>query len=526
MSTYTQVQRNGLFELSDEAKQELASSSYYNDDLAPSSVAERTWTTYTITMLWVGMSICIPSLSLASGLITMGVSPWLSVLNVALGNLIILVPIQLNSTVGTKYGIPFPLFARMTFGMKGAHLPSLLRAFTAMGWCSVQSWVGGGAFAAIIGCFAPKFLDAEWTINLPSWGGMQTVSEGTFIGFILFMLLIAWVAYNGLENIKWVQNIGGPILLAVMIGLLIWAYTYAHGAAGVGFWEVMAQPNDQALIAESGGFGYVYLTGLMGNIAFWATVALNIPDFSRYAKSNGSQFWGQMLGMPIPMAFCAFVGAYFAQATKLADGVASFDPTTVFYHLDNKIAIFISAVGVVMATITTCCAANVVAPANGLSNINPKKISYRLGVLITCLMAFFVLQAWWIYGSGSAYFTWMNAYGTILAPVAAILVADFWIVKKQRLDIKDMFLKDGRYSYSNGFNWAAIISWFVAFIVPLIAYFIPQEQQVGFWTFLAEWNYIWSFAIGFIVYVLLMKTSMAGKSYVTEEEYAQITKFE
>ena len=411
----------------------------------------------------------------------------------------------------------------MTFGMKGAHLPSLLRAFTAMGWCSVQSWVGGGAFAAIIGCFAPKFLDAEWTINLPSWGGMQTVSEGTFIGCILVMFLIAWVAYNGLENIKWVQNIGGPILLAVMIGLLIWAYTYAHGASGMGFWEVMAQPNDDALIAESGGFACVYLTGLMGNIAFWATVALNIPDFSRYAKSNGSQFWGQMLGMPIPMAFCAFVGAYFAQATKIVDGVASFDPTTVFYHIDNKIAIFIAAFGVIMATITTCCAANVVAPANGLSNINPRKISYKVGVLITCLMAFFVLQAWWIYGSGSAYFTWMNAYGTILAPVAAILVADFWIVKKQRLDIKDMFLKDGRYSYSNGFNWAAIISWFVAFIVPLIAYF---GVSGGFWTFLAEWNYIWSFVIGFIVYIILMKTSMAGKSYVSEEEYAQITKFE
>lgn len=523
MSTYTQVQRNGLFELSDEAKQELASSSYYNDDLAPSSVAERTWTTYTITMLWVGMSICIPSLSLASGLITMGVSPWLSVLNVALGNLIILVPIQLNSTVGTKYGIPFPLFARMTFGMKGAHLPSLLRAFTAMGWCSVQSWVGGGAFAAIIGCFAPKFLDAEWTINLPSWGGMQTVSEGTFIGFILFMLLIAWVAYNGLENIKWVQNIGGPILLAVMIGLLIWAYTYAHGAAGVGFWEVMAQPNDQALIAESGGFGYVYLTGLMGNIAFWATVALNIPDFSRYAKSNGSQFWGQMIGMPVPMAFCAFVGAYFAQATKLVDGTASFDPTTVFYYLDNKVVIFISAIGVVMATITTCCAANVVAPANGLSNVYPRKISYRGGVIITCLMAFFILQAWWIYGSGSAYFTWMNAYGTILSPVAAILVADYWIVKKQRIDIKALFVGDGRYAYSNGINWAAVISWFVAFILPLMLYFGVDN---AFFTAINSINYIWSFVVGFVVYMLLMKTGLAGRSHVTEEEYAAMTKIE
>ncbi len=523
MSTITQIEKNGLFELSQEAREELSTSKYFNDDLAPSSVAERTWTTYTITMLWVGMSICIPSLALASGLITMGVSPWLSVFNVALGNLIVLIPIQLNSTIGTKYGIPFPLFARLTFGMKGAHLPALLRAFTAMGWCSVQSWVGGGAFAAIIGCFAPKFLDANWTIGLPSWGGIQTASAGTFVGFILFMALTAWVAYNGLENIKWVQNIGGPILIAVMIGLLLWSYSYAHGASGIGFWEVMKQPNDMTLINEKGGWAFVYLTGLMGNIAFWATIALNIPDFSRYAKSNGSQFWGQMLGMPIPMAFCAFVGAYFAQSTKIADGVASFDPTTVFYHLDNKIAIFISAVGVVMATITTCCAANVVAPANGLSNINPKKISYRLGVLITCLMAFFVLQAWWIYGSGSAYFTWMNAYGTILAPVAAILVADFWIVKKQRLDIRDMFVKDGRYSYSNGFNWAAIIAWFVAFIVPLIAYF---GVSGGFWTFLAEWNYIWSFVIGFIVYVLLMKTSLAGKSYVTEEEYAQITKFE
>lgn len=522
MSTITQIEKAGLFELSQAAREELATSKFFNDDLAPTSVSERTWTTYTITMLWVGMSICIPALALASGLIGMGVSPWLSVLNVALGNIMVLVPIQLNSTIGTKYGVPFPLFARLTFGMKGAHLPALLRAFTAMGWCSVQSWVGGGAFAAIIGCFAPKFLDQSWTINLPSWGGMQTTSAGTFIGFILFMALIAWVAYNGLENIKWVQNIGGPILLVVMIGLLVWSYSYAHGATGVGFWEVMKQPNDMALVNEYGGMAYVYLTGLMGNIAFWATIALNIPDFSRYAKSNGSQFWGQMLGMPIPMAFCGFVGAYFAQATKLVDGVASFDPTTVFYYMDSKIAIFIAAVGVIMATITTCCAANVVAPANGLSNINPRKISYKMGVLITCLMAFFILQAWWIYGSGSAYFTWMNAYGTILSPVAAILVADYWIVKKQRIDIKSLFVEDGRYQYSNGINWAAVISWFVAFILPLLMYF---GVSGAFWTFINSINYIWSFAVGFIVYILLMKTSLAGRSYVTEEEYSEMTEF-
>ena len=520
MSTYTQVEKNGLFELTDAARAELVSSKYYNEDLAPTSVSQRTWTTYNITMLWVGMAICIPSLSLASGLIGMGVSPWLSVLNVALGNLIILIPIQLNSQIGTKYGIPFPLFARLTFGTRGAQLPAILRAITACGWTSVQAWVGGGAVAAIIGCFAKSFADATWTIGLPSWGGIQTVAAGQFIGYIIFIAFIGWIAYNGMEQIKWIQNIGGPVLIIVMIALLIWAASVAKDA-GYGFWEVMAQKSDDALIAQSGGFAVVYLVALMGNIAFWATMALNIPDFSRYAKSQKDQFRGQLYGMPLPMAFCAFIGAYFAQATKLAYGEAMFDPTGVFYHIENKIIVFIAALGVVAATVTTCVAANVVAPANGFSNISPRRISYKKGVVITILIAFFILQAWWIYGSGSAYFTWMNAYGTILAPIAAIFIADYFVCKQRRADIASLFKgEDGRYWYSNGINWAAIIAWVVAFIFPLLTYF---GLQGSFWTFINSINYVWSFVIGFVVYVIMMKTSMAGNSFVTEEEHEAFT---
>ena len=520
MSTYTQVEKNGLFELTDAARAELVSSKYYNEDLAPTSVSQRTWTTYNITMLWVGMAICIPSLSLASGLIGMGVSPWLSVLNVALGNLIILIPIQLNSQIGTKYGIPFPLFARLTFGTRGAQLPAILRAITACGWTSVQAWVGGGAVAAIIGCFAKSFADATWTIGLPSWGGIQTVAAGQFIGYIIFIAFIGWIAYNGMEQIKWIQNIGGPVLIIVMIALLIWAAAVAKDA-GYGFWEVMAQKSDDALIAQSGGFAVVYLVALMGNIAFWATMALNIPDFSRYAKSQKDQFRGQLYGMPLPMAFCAFIGAYFAQATKLAYGEAMFDPTGVFYHIENKIIVFIAALGVVAATVTTCVAANVVAPANGFSNISPRRISYKKGVVITILIAFFILQAWWIYGSGSAYFTWMNAYGTILAPIAAIFIADYFVCKQRRADIASLFKgEDGRYWYSNGINWAAIIAWVVAFIFPLLTYF---GLQGSFWTFINSINYVWSFVIGFVVYVIMMKTSMAGNSFVTEEEHEAFT---
>lgn len=480
-------------------------------------------------MLWVGMSICIPSLSLASGLIGMGVSPWLSIINVALGNIIVLIPIQLNSQVGTKYGIPFPLFARLTFGGRGAQIPALLRAITACGWTSVQAWVGGGAVAAIIGCVIPKFAHEDWTMSLPSWGGMETVVAGQFIGYIIFILFIGWVAYKGMDRIKWIQNIGGPLLIAVMIALLIWAAMYA-GEAGYSFSDVLNSPNNDALIEKGGGFALVYLGGLMGNIAFWATMALNIPDFSRYARSQKDQFRGQLYGMPIPMAFCAFVGAFFARATELVDGQAMFDPTAVFYRIDNKLIVFIAALAVVAATVTTCVAANVVAPANGISNINPKRISYKKGVVITILIAFFILQAWWIYGSGGAYFTWMNAYGTILSPIAAIFIADYFVCKKKKVEIAALFKgEEGRYWYGNGFNSAAIVAWIVAFIIPLISYFQPANVTNGFWTlitYINSINYIWSFIVGFIVYVLLMKTSMAKDSSISDEEFETIEKVE
>jgi len=516
---YTQIEKNGLFELTESARTELVSSKYYNEDLAPTSVSQRTWTTYNISMLWVGMAICIPSLSLASGLIGMGVSPWLAVLNVALGNIIILVPIQLNSQIGTKDGIPFPLFARLTFGTHGAQIPAILRAITACGWTSVQAWVGGGAVGAVIGCFASKFASSQWVMSVPSWGGMTDVPVGQFVGYVIFIVFIGWIAYNGMERIKWIQNIGGPLLIAVMIALLVWSYSIVPD--GMGFFEVMSQPNDMTLINQNGGFLVVFLVGLMGNIAFWATMALNIPDFSRYARSQAAQFKGQLYGMPVPMALCAFIGAYFAEATKIAYGTAMFDPTGVFYHLGNKIIILISALGVIAATVTTCVAANVVAPANGFSNISPKKISYKKGVIITIVIAFFILQAWWIYGSGGAYFTWMNAYGTILAPIAAIFIADYFITKQKRIDIMDLFKgADGRYWYSGGFNAAALIAWVVAFIFPLLTYF---GLEGSFWTFINSISYIWSFVIGFAVYVLLMRTPLAGNSFVSEAEHDSFT---
>lgn len=501
MSQYTQKETGGLYELTDAARAQLADSKYYNEDLAPTSVSQRTWTTYHIASLWIGMSICIPSFTMASSLVALGLSPWLAVFNVALGNLIILIPIQLNSHAGTKYGIPFPVFARLTFGSVGAHIPSLSRALTACGWCAIQSWIGGGAFVTMVAVFAPSFRD------LPA---------APFIGFGLFLILVYWITVNGSDAIKLLEALGAPILVILTLGLLIWAYLLCTGE-GFTVADTIQAATDVDLVNSNGGFMYVFLGGLTANIAFWATMALNIPDFSRYAKSQKAQFRGQLYGMPLMMAICAFIGAYFAQSTKLVFGEAMFDPTGVLALLDSKVLAFIMAIFVVLATLTTNIAANVVAPANGFSNVSPKRISYKTGVLLTCILAI-LYRPWWIFGGAGAYiFGWLNTYGGVLAPVAAIFIADYYIVKKRNIDVMALFQgKEGRYWYTNGWNIKAVVAWVAGFILPTLG-----NLGVSALSWVAANGYFVGFAIGFVVYILLMRGP--SPSFVTDEEHEAMT---
>lgn len=530
MSKITQVEKDGLYELTPNAIESLKGLKHYNDDLAPTKISERNWSAYSICNLWIGLSVSIPALALASSLVALGVSPLLSIINVILGNLIVLIPIQLNSQIGTKYGIPYPIFARMTFGTKGAQLSTISRSIIGCGWTSVQSWVGGGAIAALIGIIIPMFSDQSVAIALP---GNDHVVVGQLIGFIVFVVVCGVVAYKGMDKIKWVQNLGGPLLVVVILGLFIWSAS-AIMNSGHSLADVLTAPNDDALIAANGGFAFVYLAGLTANIAYWATMALNIPDFSRFAKSQKSQFMGQLAGMPIPMSVCAIVGAYFAQATKYVVGEASFDPTTLFYYAENKIFVIVCAIGVIVATLTTCVAANVVAPSNGWSNIAPKKISFKKGVIITIFIAIFVTEPWWIYGSGAAYvFTWLNNYGTIIAPVAAILCADYFVCKKKRVEVAELYKgEEGRYHYSNGWNKCAIIAWFASFILPLLGntvlgYKSGSGLAPNFIQMIAANGYLFSFIVAFVVYVALMNSSFGGsqkdKGYITPEEEAEFS---
>lgn len=492
----TQREVNGLYELTDSAREGLKDNLYYNDDLAPTKLKERTWGTYHIAALWVGMSVCIPTYMMASGVMAAGLSWWQAILNIALANLIVLIPMQLNSHAGTKYGVPYPVFARLAFGVKGSHIAAITRAIVGAGWFGIQTWIGGGALNAVI------------SVLSPTWGAW---AGGIWISFFIFWALNVWIAYNGAEAIKFMESWGAPILGLLSIGLMVWAYN-SITSLGHSVSDIFNMPATY----EPGSFWKIFLASLTANIAFWSTLALNIPDFSRFAKSQRDQFRGQLLGLPTTMAAFAFVGVFVTGATGLIYGEFLWDPVAVVAKIDSPIAAFLGAIGIAVATLTTNIAANVVAPANGISNLNPRKISYKMGALITGA-AGVIIMPWKLLSTASGYiFGWLGTYGLFLGPLAGMYIADYYIYRKKLIDLDDLFKgKQSRYWYGNGINEKAIYTWVIAGILPLLGKLIPRLSPF------ADNGWIIGFLIALFVYPILMKKDTS--SLVTEEENEEIT---
>ncbi|MDR0874731.1 MAG: cytosine permease [Clostridiales Family XIII bacterium] len=513
MAEYTQSQRGGIYELTESAKAQLVDSKYFNADLAPTTFAERTWNTYHISMLWVGMAICIPSFMMASGAVAYGLPVWAAVLNVILGNAIILVPIQLNSNAGTRYGIPFPVFSRMTFGMRGAQIPTISRAITACGWNMVQSVTGGGALLFMLKALVPAFNDLAVSAQV--------------VAFLIFLFISFWLTASGQKAIRIFESFSSPVLIVLSALLLVWAIILA-GNAGFSFGDVFSSNISAGGLTDTSQYVYWFLFALNGNIGFWATMALNIPDFSRYAKSQKVQFRGQMYGMLPGMAFCAIVGAFYAQATFLSLGTAFFNPVDALGQINDgsilmRVIVFIVGIGVVFATLTTNIAANVVAPANGFSNLAPSKIGYKIGALIATLVAIVYYLPYTFSDSfGNFMFTFLNVYGGFLAPLASIFIIDYFIIKKKNVDVASLYSQSqtGRYWYSGGFNPSAVIAWVAGAILPTLISLIPA-LDVGALRWINANAYLFAFFVALIVYVLIMPRNHAAN--ISDEEEAALT---
>jgi len=479
---------------------DIPESRLYNADLAPVPRALRRWRIGSIAALWISMSACIPTYLLASSLIGGGMNWWEAILTVFLGNLIVLVPMILNAHAGTRYGIPFPVLCRASFGTVGANLPAVLRALVACGWFGIQAWIGGDALHKILEVFAPEAA-AGAPIAVLGISGSQLAC------FLVFWGINIWVVYKGIESIRILLNIKAPLLIVLGLMLLAWAVRQAGG-----FGPIFSQPSAfDAGQPKSGQFLPFFFPALTGMIGFWATLSLNIPDFSRYAKSQRDQILGQVLGLPLTMALFAFIGVAVTSATTVIYGRTIWDPVAVLTHFQRPAVLVASMLAVCVATLATNIAANVVSPANDFAHLSPNRISFRTGGLITGIIGV-VIMPWKLVADPSGYiFTWLVGYSALLGPIGGIMIADYFVVRKRVLHVAALYDPAGEYRYTGGWHMAAVAA-FIIGVLPSLPGFLVQINSLPAATFpawlTALYNYAWfiGFGAGFGSYLLFRRT--------------------
>jgi nucleobase:cation symporter-1, NCS1 family len=485
-------QVKGQVELADPAT--ITASRYANPELAPVPLSKRTWSTYNYVALWMGMAHNIPSYLLASGLIVLGMSWLQAFLTITIANFLVLIPMLLNSHAGTKYGIPFPVFARAFYGVRGANLAALLRAFVACGWFGIQTWIGGQAIYTIIG----RLAGSGWT-SAAVWDGQPWTMWLSFAAFWLIQIALIWRGINALRRF---ENWAAPLVTVAFTALL--GYMLAR-AGGIG-----------PILHTSGTLGWgpkfwpVFWPSLMAMIAFWATLSLNMPDFTRFGRGQRQQSIGQLLGLPTTMSYIAIVSILVTSAATLVYHTTIWDPVQLTTKFSSSVVVVIGLIMVILATMSVNVAANVVSPSYDFSNAAPRLVSFRVGGLITGVIGI-AIQPWRLVTDPHIYiYTWLGFYGGLLGTVAGVLIAGYWVRARARLDLAALYADHGRYWFAGGWNWRAVAATVIGIAASVGGAFsapgdgpFPADGLIP--ALKALYNYSWAVGLGagFLAYLVL-----------------------
>ncbi|KAK1183018.1 NCS1 family nucleobase:cation symporter-1 [Streptomyces sp. NBS 14/10] len=469
---------------------------YANEDLLPVPVARRTWNTYNFAALWVGMAHNAATWTLASGLIQLGMDWKQAVLTIAVANVIVLVPMLLTGHAGPRYGIPFPVFARASFGVRGANFPALIRAAVACAWFGIQTWIGGAAIFLLAG----KVLGDGWT-GAASFGGYPWTH---WLSFALFWALQIAIIVRGMETLRRFENWAAPFVIVGAVALLIWI---SNKAGGLG--PLLDQPSE---LGWDGDFWSVFFPALMPMIGFWSTLSLNIPDFTRYGANQRSQFWGQSLGLPTTMTLFTLLSVLVTSGTQAVYGAPIWQPEQVAAKIDNWAGVLFALITILVATVSVNIAANVVSPAFDLSHMAPGKITFRVGAVIAAVVGVAIFP-WKLYSSPDVYiFTWLDTVGALLGTVAGILIADYWVIRRAFLHLPDLYREGGRYWYSGGWNWRALAAFAAGGVLaiggahtdPGTAGPFPEDGLIPFLKPLGGYGWAVGLGTSLVLYTLLM----------------------
>jgi len=453
------VYADGRHELADDRA--IADSPLYNKDLAPVPIKQRTWNTYNYTALWIGMAHNLPTYGLAAGLVVLGMAWYQAIITISLANFIVLVPMLLNSHAGTKYGIPFPVFARASFGVFGANVAALLRAGVACGWFGIQTWIGGEALYTLAGAL----FHESWTNSSMLAGQHWTL----WLSFGVFWILNIAIIMRGMNAIRRFENWAAPFVLLVALFLLVWMTSKAGGLGPI--------VTQNGTVGWGGSFWKLFFPSLMAQIAFWSTLSLNMPDFTRFGKSQRAQAFGQLLGLPTTMTIFPLIAVLITSATVVVYGSPIWDPIALTAKFSSPIVIVLALFTLAVATLSVNIAANVVSPSYDFSNAWPKAISFRVGGLITGVLGI-IIQPWRLYSDPHVYiFTWLGFYGGALGAIAGVLIADYWVRRNTELKLVELYKPEGEYAYSAGFNWRALVALVVGGVLAVGgAYTAPGTQ--------------------------------------------------
>jgi NCS1 family nucleobase:cation symporter-1 len=472
----------------------MSNQSLINEDLAPIQQDKRKWGTWNYAALWISMSLCIPTYMLASSLIEGGMNWWQSILTIFIGNSIVLIPMILNGHAGAKYGIPFPVFVRASFGTKGANIPAMLRAIVACGWFGIQTWIGGASLYNLLRAWNPSLAEIDTTTLFPQVLPM--------VCFLLFWSLNMFIVHKGVESIKRLLVFKAFFLPLAALALLIWAIWAAKGLG-----PILSQPSKFETTADFFAYFFPALTGMVG---FWATLSLNIPDFTRYAVSQKAQVKGQMIGLPPAMTFFAFVGVIVTSSTAIIYGHTEWDIVKLAGKFDSKIMVSFAMIGILISTLATNIAANIVSPANDFANLAPDKINFKIGGYITGVIGVLIFP-WKLIADPNGYiFTWLIAYSSLLGPVGGIMIVDYFFIRHKNLIAGDLYKHQGAYTYNKGYNPSAITALLLG-ILPNVPGFLLNIKVIDATVF-PEWishlyNYAWfvGFGVSGLLYYLMMK---------------------